>query len=163
ATVVAIAKNLGPVWIEYEDISHPNDLTLQLVPDEPIEGQIVGLEGQPIEGVQVRAERIGANASGDLSKWIGDLAAGMGYVNSFGKGTTSDPPGRFISANVGPWRTEAVTGSDGRFRITGIGRERFVNLRVAGGGTALAELRVVTRRIEPVKIAERGSQPDSAC
>jgi beta-lactamase regulating signal transducer with metallopeptidase domain/protocatechuate 3,4-dioxygenase beta subunit len=163
ATIVAIAKGFGPAWIEYEDIPRADDLTLQLVPDEPIEGQIVNLEGQPLAGVEVRADRVGANASRDLSKWISDLAAGISYVNSFGNGTTSDPPGRFISANVGPWRTEAITDSAGRFRITQIGRERFVNLRVVGPPAALAELRVVTRPIEPIKIAERASQPDSAC
>ena len=54
-TIVAAANDFGPAWVTYYDVQARGELTLKLVPDEPIEGRIVSLEGEPIAGAIVEA------------------------------------------------------------------------------------------------------------
>lgn len=63
-------SKLGIAWIRCDAIKPGEETTLQLVPDEPVEGRIVDLEGRPIAGVEVRVNELSTNAKGDLAAWL---------------------------------------------------------------------------------------------
>ena len=98
----------------------------------PIEGRIVDLEGRPVAGARVKFEHILSPQDGDLATWL----------------ARAQDPGV-----DGPWRglhrlpstLTTATGPDGRFRITGIGRDRIAELFVSGPTIATAHLHVVNR------------------
>ena len=62
---------LGIAWVGFDAIKPGEETTLQLVPDEPIEGKIVDLEGRPAAGVEVRVIWLATNAKSDLTTWLG--------------------------------------------------------------------------------------------
>jgi RNA polymerase sigma factor (sigma-70 family) len=130
ATLAATAKGLGPDWIEIA-LENKKDITLQLVKDDvPIEGRVLDLEGRPVSGIRVQVVNL---KRGDLDAWIKIVLA---YNSAIPKDICSEILG--VSAS-------AMTGKDGRFRLTGIGRERGVELRLRGPGIEWARLWAVTR------------------
>jgi RNA polymerase sigma factor (sigma-70 family) len=130
ATLAATAERLGPDWIEVT--AKPNrDVTLRLVKDDvPIEGRILDLEGRPRAGVRVHVVGL---TRGDLNAWMKVVLA---YTSAIPKDINSDILGASASA---------LSGKDGRFRLTGIGRERGVELTIRGPGIEWARLWAVTR------------------
>ena len=96
------------------------EATIRLVEDgPPIEGRIVDLEGRPVAGVRVRVEQVWFAREGKLTDWL--ARAKDGGVQ-----------GPWHGLNSLPTTTAAATGSDGRFRLTGIGRDRIAELFVSG-------------------------------
>jgi len=130
ATLAATAQGFGLDWIEIM-AERKDDLTLRLVKDDvPIEGRLLDLEGQPVEGVRAHVVSL---HRGDLNAWIKVILA---YNGPLPEGKSSEILGASASA---------VTGKDGRFRLTGIGRERGVELTIRGPGIEWARLWAVTR------------------
>ena len=148
--VSIIAKPLdskfGIAWIRCDAIKPGEETTLQLVADEPVEGSIVDLEGRPIAGVEVRVNELSTNAKGDLTAWLG---AQKGDTSSLGSQDVDVPDRAITTEFANEWKTK--TDADGRFRLTGLGRDRVVDILVSGHGTAAA-LRVVTRLMEPITV-----------
>src|SRR5262249_41687220 len=94
--------------------------------DVPIEGRVLTLEGNPVAGATVKVVSIHATPDEDLSDFI--------KTRRLTRGRT-----------LGPWTVgltdTLTTGRDGRFRLTGIGRERAVDLDI--GGPALETVGVI--------------------
>jgi RNA polymerase sigma factor (sigma-70 family) len=117
ATVVAVAPGYGPAWERFTTPGEAAGLKLRLVKDDvPINARILDLEGRPIPGVTVRARALDGPLSGRLD--LEDLALP---------------------------HMEATTDARGRFRLTGIGREREVELSLRGPTIAAKERDVIVR------------------
>jgi RNA polymerase sigma factor (sigma-70 family) len=101
--VIAVAGGYGPAWGAIG--GKTANLTLRLVRDDvPINGRILDEDGKPVGGASLRVTSLGTRA-GQKDKWAGPV------------------PG--LPATV-------TTGADGRFRLTGLGRDRNVVLQLAG-------------------------------
>ena len=83
----------------------------------------------------------------DLSAWLADLKAKDRAVASEHPQQPLSLRGAAVRGRRSvAWQPEATaTDADGRFRITGLGRERLVELRIEGPTIATVEMQVVTR------------------
>jgi hypothetical protein len=105
ATIVAAAKGYGPAWVDVSDLAR-GTVTLRLVKDDvPIKGRVLDLQGRPVVGAAVQVVRL---------KGIPEAYPAMNQGNWAG-----------LSQGV-------TTGKDGRFTLTGIGRDRVAVLQVSG-------------------------------
>jgi RNA polymerase sigma factor (sigma-70 family) len=151
ATLVAAAPGYGPGWAEVDRVPQ-EERKLKLVEDVPIAGRILDLEGRPIKGAAVKVLRAQTTPAEDLTPvfqaWQGDAERATHLL------TRSLPlPG------WGGVPTELTTDADGRFRITGVGRERMVVLKVEGETIEHKTLHVFTRAGADVAALTR---PDSS-
>jgi hypothetical protein len=100
------------------------------------------LEGRPVAGARVEADAILFDEQGDLPGWIAKArngAAGkpwQGLARLSLKAVAS--PGR-VSPIEPLAAIAATTGADGRFTLTGIGRDRIADLIVSSPGIATSE------------------------
>jgi RNA polymerase sigma factor (sigma-70 family) len=124
--VTATAPGFGAGWTKVQSRKDLDLLTVRLVRDDtPLEGRVLDLQGKPIAGVRVRVERIDAAEAEDISPWL-------------------DVVRKATLGNRMPWLpthldvavtglTQAVTSdAEGRFRLSGAGRERLVHLLFEG-------------------------------
>ena len=123
-------SKLGIAWIRCDAVKPGEETTLQLVADEPIEGQIVDLEGRPIANVDVRVNQLSTNAKGDLTSW---LSTQKGDTPSLGSQDVDVPDRGLPTEFADEWKTK--TDADGRFRLTGLGHDRMADIIVSGHGT----------------------------
>jgi RNA polymerase sigma factor (sigma-70 family) len=135
AQVVAVADGFGPAWA-HADRALSGELTLRLARDDvPITGRVLTLEGRPVAGARVRLRGLQDWHDADrLTAYLKALAAGTAAPDA--DGWLSRVPGRDDG-----WTADA----DGRFRLTGLGRDRTVTLAVSGPGVAAQSVAVVTR------------------
>ncbi|HEY7154143.1 MAG TPA: sigma-70 family RNA polymerase sigma factor, partial [Gemmataceae bacterium] len=133
-TVIAVASGYGPAWTSFSTPGEATGLKLRLVKDDvPINARILDLEGQPIPGVTVRALALDDPQNGRLD----------------------------LDVPVLP-QVEATTDTHGRFRLTGIGRERDVELRLRGPTIAARErdIFVMTRVAKPSYVPINKERPE---
>jgi RNA polymerase sigma factor (sigma-70 family) len=135
------------------------ELTVQLPRDDvPISGRIIDLQGQPVVGATVGVLEIRSPASGSLDRWLKDFEeqkAFYGLENQFlpvGLWSQTDPP------LIPPVKT----GADGRFRITGIGRERVASLEIQGPTIETVQVVVRTRPGATIRVPGRRGSADEA-
>jgi RNA polymerase sigma factor (sigma-70 family) len=142
ATLAVTAKGLGPDWIELKAEGKDN-LTLRLVKDDiPIEGRVLDLEGRPVAGVRVRVVGF---MQGDVDAWMeGTLRRRYPQLTNR------------ISPEVLGEPNAAVTDKDGRFRLTGLGRDRVMHVLLEGDNIERGDFEVVTR-LEVPKGLSRGN------
>ena len=155
--LAALAPGFGPGWVaRVFQPGAPGELTIRLVADgPPIEGRIVDLEGRPVVGARVKVDRLWY-AQDERSWYVetGDLPAWLERVKDRG-------------IRQGPWDglewlpmtiATATTGPDGRFRLTGIGRERIAELSVSGPTIATTLLYVMCHDGPEVRAIDRDSR-----
>jgi RNA polymerase sigma factor (sigma-70 family) len=134
ATLVASAKGYGPAWVWVMDLGK-GDVTLRLVKDDvPVKGRVLDLQGKPVAGASVRVIRL-SRPSPDHG-WLGQ-DTWAGYLGT------------------------VTTGKDGRFTLTGIGRDRAAVVQVSGPAIETRVVQVATKapaRVElvvgPTKVIE---------
>src|SRR5262249_29707754 len=114
-------------------------LTLRLVQDVPIRGRILDPDGRPVAGARLTVEYLGGPRGDDLGDYLKERRKGFGL--RYAKVWNGPLPG---SPAV------LTTGADGRFTLTGAGRERIVFFRIEGPGIASSSLDVMTRVAETV-------------
>jgi protocatechuate 3,4-dioxygenase beta subunit len=141
--VVASAPGFGPGWASaVREPGAPDETTVRLEEDgPPIEGRIVDLEGRPVAGARVEAGTLWFAREGSVSAWL-DRARD--------------------AVLEGPWRgldqlpasIIATTGPDGRFRLTGIGRDRLAEVFVSGPTIATAQLYIANRDGAAIRTAD---------
>jgi RNA polymerase sigma factor (sigma-70 family) len=120
--VIAVAPGSGPDWAAVK--GKTADLTLRLVRDDvPINGRILDVDGRPVGGVKVRVVCVAIESEKWEKKWAGPV------------------PGQPASV---------TTGADGRFRLTGLGRDRWVILALEG---ASIQHRQISARTVPAGAA----------
>jgi RNA polymerase sigma factor (sigma-70 family) len=151
AAIVAVAPGFGPQWVNAGSLKD-GEVTLHLVKDDvPIVGRVLNLEGKPVVGATVRVISLIATLDEDLSEYL---------KSRLRSGTKS----------LTPWTvglTEMLTtGDDGRFRLTGLGRERVVELDIGGptletvGVQAIARKGLDEKALNPRRPEEESSFPD---
>jgi RNA polymerase sigma factor (sigma-70 family) len=154
AQIVATADGFGLAWVTARG-AKDKPLQLKLVKDEPVAGRILTLEGKPVAGAKIRVVEVSSPAGPDLSGWLADLKAKQQPLHAIQmrhfhyEGRLGEAGGPL------PGQPEAiVTDAEGRFRITGIGRERLVDLRIEGPGIATVWNQAVTRPIPTLTVME---------
>jgi protocatechuate 3,4-dioxygenase beta subunit len=143
--VVAVGEGHAPDWIDLARCGE-GEVTLRLRKDDvPFTGRVVTLENQPVVGATVEAERVGKQAQGDdLKPWLDEnvrLRKASIWLNERELVTVAPPAfGK---------RLTAATDKDGRFRLTGAGRDRVLSVRVTGPGIEHKFFWIVTRPDAP--------------
>ena len=164
--LVAAADGCGPAWLPAWAFdatgelakrilqAHPRDAkalsnrpkpVLRLIKDDvPLVGRIVDLQGKPLSGVKIGVTYIAPTESGDLTGWLAtatkkdaDIGKLLKHVSQAGT-----PGGSFVddwlSSQFLALVPTATSNAEGKFRITGIGRERVVGLSIEGPEIASA-------------------------
>jgi RNA polymerase sigma factor (sigma-70 family) len=136
--VVAAANGFGPDWQALTPTT--KEINLRLAPDDvPIRGRFLNLEGRGIAGVTVRVRRVEKRADG------GDLDAVVATKRKWAHGEyVNGPDLTTLPADFIPG-IKVTTDEDGRFRLTGVGRERVVSLVIEGKAIEPINVEVFTR------------------
>ena len=161
--VVARADGYGfgvPLLVGAEGRLPPIEATtIQLVKDNvPITGRIIDLQGKGVPGVTVRVRGIqwpvegkGWQETHDLTPFLRALKTRkVGYYpqGEFLSGIRNQDRGLDLDDIYPPVRTDAA----GRFRITGIGRERIADLLIEGPTIETKYVYALTRPCEMIEV-----------
>ena len=142
-TILATADGLGLDWVELRK-PPDEDLTFKLVDDSvPISGRILDLQGRPIAGAKITRGRIKAEGTEGIDPYLKLLHDDPMRASNhrFAKDYWSRLPGQPASV---------TTDADGRFRLTGIGRDRIVEIEVEGPTIQSATISAMTRNAATV-------------
>jgi RNA polymerase sigma factor (sigma-70 family) len=124
-----------------------DEIELRMVKDEvPIRGRVLDLQGKPVAGVTITPQRVQAASNESLDGWLTKLKAAEDQVNVITDGA--------LRRRVGPtpFLAPVTTDDQGRFTLTGVGRERLVELRIAGPTIAMSEAWVMTRAVPDIRV-----------
>jgi RNA polymerase sigma factor (sigma-70 family) len=159
APLITVADGYGPAWTS--DFNKPDGLTLRLVKDDvPITGRIIDLQGKPVAGVTLKPHALKAAPAGKLDAWL-----------EAAKTRKDGVPLEYEQLSVSLWPPtlaalfpRVATDEEGRFRLTGVGRERVVALILEGPTVEAQEINVVTRAgVAPFQLSWWGGGfPDEA-
>jgi RNA polymerase sigma factor (sigma-70 family) len=134
--VIAVAEGYGPDWASVDKPVASAELTLRLVQDLPIQGRILTLDGVPVKGATLRVEHIHAYANPEaFLQTVRDREWPLVQAKYWG-GPFPGQPQTF------------TTGTDGRFRLTGVGRERVVQFQLQGPGIQYGPVRALAREMK---------------
>jgi hypothetical protein len=145
-TVLATANGHGPNTASVREGEGAVDLELRLVKDDvPLVGRLLDLEGQPVVGAKISIASIRAVNDGDLTRLIQDYRSNPTFV-------WQAPYLRYVlQGPLTALSRPATSDAGGRFRITGIGRERLVELHYAAPtGIAHGSILAITRPVETI-------------
>jgi RNA polymerase sigma factor (sigma-70 family) len=127
----------------------PAEQVVTLTPEGlPIEGRIIDLEGRPVAGASVKTTSIYYAEKGDLPAWI--ARARNGAEGNLWQGLQNLPIEKLFAI-------ESKTDANGRFTLTGIGRDRIAELLVTGPGIATTQVHVFSRAEADIRSADRPS------
>ncbi len=150
--VMAVAEGLGCDWARIDPAAGGAELTLRLVKDEPVSGRILDEEGKPVAGAKLRLSSVNGYPDEDPK----DALAAFRTSHAFLSGAK-----RWGGPLPGQTRV-MTTGQDGRFRMSGLGGNRFVRLWVEGPGIASGLIHVLTRAGDDVRGPDKLEVPDPA-
>jgi RNA polymerase sigma factor (sigma-70 family) len=141
--LAAIAEGYALDWIDADKLG-AGEITLRLAKDIPITGRILTLEGRPVQGASIQVMEVSAPPQGDLSPVLKTMERNGNRVFTH--------PLRDCSVGTGSrFFSPVKTDEQGRFRFTGLGKERIVRLRVEGPNIEHQVLYVLTRSELDVK------------
>jgi RNA polymerase sigma factor (sigma-70 family) len=153
AFVAAAAANHGADWLEVPTAGKTDDLTLHLVRDDmPITGQIVDLEGKPVAGATLTVMQVSAAPDEDLALWLEAIR------DKQRRSTNREL--EYLSRYTTALPLKATTDVGGRFRLTGIGRNRLVRAQLDGPTIASQDVRILTRPGPPIEATEFEGKPE---
>jgi RNA polymerase sigma factor (sigma-70 family) len=141
--VLATAPGYGFKVASVGERGKEAELTLQLVRDVSIRGRVFDPDGKPVPGAKVRLRDIHAFAEESLAEELADLRKG-GFGIRPVKSWSGPLPGQ---------PKEVTSGADGRFRLTGVGRERMVVLQIEEPAIHYTTIDVMTRAAEKIVIS----------
>lgn len=134
--------------------------------EKAIEGQVVDLEGYPMPGIKVRVTEIRV-ASSPLDAWLEQAAKNPAtYSDEMRMGAMGSadmpklavfPQDHTIAAMDSLTFPVVETESNGAFKVTGIGDEREVTLRLDGDAISSTLLKAVTREMPAVNMPMYGN------
>ncbi len=159
--LVASAPGYGVGWCERVlRPDRPAEQVVTLVEEgPPIEGRIVDLEGRPVVGANVQAAGSGTTRTETSPAGSPRLAtappATSGKVLQACRSTRS-PRSRSANIAIELSRSPPRPGTDGRFKLTGIGRDRIADLIVSGPGIATTEVYAFSRPEPEIRTVDRG-------
>jgi protocatechuate 3,4-dioxygenase beta subunit/5-hydroxyisourate hydrolase-like protein (transthyretin family) len=137
------------------------DSTIRLVADDvPIEGRIVDLEGQPIPGTVVRVVELHANRANNLDAWqkVAENRRADYYASR--ELVMDGFHGYFLQEQLESLLPAVTADADGRFRISGIGRERIVHLQIEPPGFETRHVFTRTRPGQTYEISQHADRPN---
>ena len=150
-SIAAASPGLGPDWSMIDTAKPGGTLTLTLRRDDvPIEGRVISLEGRPIPGLSVRVAGIAEISPATIGKLRESGGKNPGLWVEMRNVHLPGEKGKFLPVK---------TGADGRFRVTGIGRDRVAFLIVEGGSIEQTFAMVSTtgdRDFRPVPLPSEG-------
>ena len=146
--ILASAPGFGIGWTEgVFRADRPAEQVVKLIPEgPPIEGRVIDLEGRPVAAARVKVSRILFDEKGDLTGWI--AKARNGAEGNLWQGLGNLTLEKLLTI-------EAVTGADGRFQLTGVGRDRIADLLVTGPGIATTQVHVLSRAEPEIRMVDR--------
>jgi RNA polymerase sigma factor (sigma-70 family) len=115
--VIAEADGFGLDWAEIRGSAAT--LRLRLVEDFPLEGRLLDAQCKPVAGAKASVLEVSSYSAEGLTRYLQDRRRASGAVKS----CRGPLPGRLA---------QVTTAADGRFRLTGLGRDRLVTLRFEG-------------------------------
>ena len=142
----AHAPGHGADWVWQGELESLDEVTLRLVADQVLTGQLVDEDGQPLAGALVRLESLMASVDESLAGWQEALEGGAQVQEAH---ATLNKYLHF-PVDLAP---SARTNEDGQFELHGIGRERLPWLEYHGGGAAYGLVRMVTRVVDSSLLA----------
>ncbi len=146
--VVASARGFGADWVTVRETDKEVDYSLRLVPDDvAVTGRILNLEGKPVAGVTVQVAQVGKATDGDLDGWVKKSVKSLPDHEMALRIGLEFVPG--VALHLAP----ATTDREGRFRLTGVGRNRAVVLDIGGAGVERRLVWVVTLQRPPAELA----------
>ena len=161
--MVAVAEGYGRAASDIIAVRDGLPVRLQLVEDAVIQGQILDLEGLPISGAQLDVAVVSTARAVD--EFLGNLRATAKQKPSTGV-FSFVPMSDFMNPRVDLVSNEkrkagelnypcltptgVVTDEQGKFRLSGIGRDRIAALRVSGPNIVTSLISVVTREMDPI-------------
>jgi RNA polymerase sigma factor (sigma-70 family) len=136
--VVASAPGHGVDWVA---VSAAPQLTLRLVPDLPIAGRVIDLQGKPVAGATVAVDNIHTGPLGAFDELLKNWKK-----SAREQGETADKLDRSLWNRGALGKAfHATTATDGTFTLAGFGKDRVVTLLVTGSGIADTYAAVATR------------------
>jgi RNA polymerase sigma factor (sigma-70 family) len=155
--VTAAAASYGAGWVQVPADGPRDDLTLQLADDDvPITGQVVDLEGKPVPNATLTVLQIRAAPEGDLGPW---LEAAKEKGQSLQQGLSFQLEDQYLPRRTTALSPKATTDGEGRFRLTGIGRDRLVRVQLDGPAVVSQRFCVLTRPAKAVEVTELKGGP----
>jgi protocatechuate 3,4-dioxygenase beta subunit len=140
---VALAPGYGAGWVDLEADSERSKVDITLRSEQAIQGRLFDVNGQPVQGVAVRVATMGRFIPANLA--------------AHRRETIDGPSLDSLNGNRLPaWPEPALSDTDGRFTIRGVGPELRVILAINDPRFARQEYPVDTTRVlvsEPVKLA----------
>jgi RNA polymerase sigma factor (sigma-70 family) len=150
--IVAWAPGFGPAWPKTLAKEVTEDMPIQLVPDDvPITGRLVDLEGRPISGASIRVDSLWVPESHEaIDRWRATVERDPVTVD---RPRSHYFPIREKLAGGEPAIASArsTTDAEGRFRLSGLGRDRLAILEITGPTIATRRAQVVTRRMNRIE------------
>jgi RNA polymerase sigma factor (sigma-70 family) len=131
------ADGFGLDAVEAEKLAK-GEVTVRLAKDNPIAGRMLDLEGRPIKDVSVTIRRVQASGEGDLTPVLKS-------IHHDGNRVFTHPLRDVHLGTESGVVTSVKTDEAGRFRFTGLGKERLVVLWVEGPTIEHQVLYVLTR------------------
>jgi RNA polymerase sigma factor (sigma-70 family) len=151
--VAAAAATHGIGWTDVPAGESTRALTIRLSDgDVPITGQIVDLEGKPIPGVTLQVIEVGAPANGDLGPLL--------QAAKSKKAENLDLQNQYLPKRTFVWTPKLTTDAAGRFRLTGVGRERLVTARLDGPSIVSQILYILTREGATIEVTHIKGEPE---
>jgi RNA polymerase sigma factor (sigma-70 family) len=150
--VVAVAMGYGFDFAQVGGPGAGRELTLRLVKDIPVVGRILDSDGKPVAGAKVRVAGVRVYKGEDLQEELDDVRRG-------GWGTS---PAKFWAGPLPGQPASVTTAGDGKFRLTGLGRERIADLVVEG--PAIQQKGPLTVKLQPLgsasgRVVDKDGQP----
>jgi RNA polymerase sigma factor (sigma-70 family) len=155
--VAAAAANHGVAWVTVPAGGKRDDLTLRLVEDDvPITGQIVDLQGKPVAGATLTVLQINAASQEDLDPWLEVAQSKKGSTRGRSLHLEQEYLKRFTIAPS----SQVTTDAEGRFRLTGIGRNRLVRALLDGPTIVSQYVQILTRPGKTIEVTEHEGRPE---
>lgn len=151
--IVALLAGFGPAHIEIGDADVSAPITLKLVEDLPVRGQIIDLEGQPVRGTRVTIDEVQMLKGDDPSRMLSALEkVGAGeQVFILAPHFQKQWGLELVDRRLIDLPENVVTDQNGEFEIRGLGKDRVIHFALNGGDVAWRTITAISRETDPIQ------------